>query len=244
MRTDTKPKMQPPDKPKHRNMRVLSASREIVPYFLQGDPDKINAMIDAGKMNDLFDDEDIIAVGVGHLKMRSHMEFETRHGEVLDTFVNKILWLFWAMGQIADDKVTEKPEIVTIEGVTDTPYGKMYGSLQRNIAQCMCFVLSQFGQIVGVGEKGFDFEPIGEDEIYDLLDPASLMNVEENTDLPAFFEIISIAGLRPPDDGKRPETAEDDDSKNSASPISGGRSTNASRRRGNSSGRQSKAKPT
>ena len=243
MRTDTKPKIQPPEKPKHRSMRVLSASREIVPYFLQGDPDKINNMIDAGRMNDLFSDEDIIAVGVGHLRMRSHMDFETQHGEVLDTFVNKILWVFWAMGQITNDDVTEKPEIITENGVTETPYGKMYGSLQRNIAECMAFIMSQFGQIVGVNDKGFDYEPITEADIYDLLDTASLMNVEEDTDLPAFFEIISIAGLRPPDDKEQVETPGDDDSKNLASQTSAGRSTRGSKRPVNSSVKPNKAKP-
>lgn len=205
----------------------------------------IDSMIDAGKMDELFTAEDIIAVGVGHLKMRSHLDFETQHGEVLDSFVNKILWVFWAMGQMADDNITEKPKIVTENGVTETPYGKMYGSLQRNIAECMAFLMSQFGQIVGVNADGtYVYEPISEADIYDLLDASSLMDVDDDTDLPAFFEIISLAGLRPPDDTQGAEATTDDDSKNSTSPTSEEPSTKGSRRQGNLRGKPSRVKPT
>lgn len=212
----------PPEKPKHRSMRVLAASRLVVPFFISGDQEVINNAIDAGKMDTLFADESVIAVGVGHLKLSAHLDYELGTGDVLEVAVNKVLWMFWAMGQLADPAVKDedKPDITEVEGAITTPYGKMYGSLHRNIAELTAFIMSRYGQITGVKpDKTYEFIPITENEILDLLDSSSLMYIEDGADTPMFFEVIALAGLRPVTDVDVQDLAKEDDQKNLVSPI-------------------------
>jgi hypothetical protein len=222
---------------------VLSASREIIPYFVQGDSDYIDRTIDAGKMFELFEDQSIIALGVGHLPLRSYLDFETQYGELLDAYVNKILWVFYAMGQIANENipVDQKPELKIVDGVTTTPYGPMYGSLQKNVAEAMAFLLVQFGRIVGTNADGtYQFESMNQNDIYELLDVASLMSVDEGSTGPAFFDLINIAGLTPVVEGDE-STEKDDGPKNLVSLIKGEPSTTGSKRQGSSRSKPNKA---
>lgn len=246
MRTTERTKLQPPNKPKHRSLAVLSRSKEVVPYFLQGDHDYIESMVEKKKIAELFEDDSVFAVGIGHISLRSYLDYEQERGEVLDTAVNRILWVFWALGQMADDSVTEKPDLRVENNVTSTPFGDMVGSLQRNVADVMVFLMTQMGRIVGINADGsYIFAPVQESDLLDLLDAQSLMEITENSTMPTFFEILALTGLHEPAATKVAETvAEDDEPKNSTSESKEGPSTRGSRPRGNSSARPSRAKPS
>lgn len=224
----------PPTNPRVRTLHDVSATLEVIPYFLEGDHEIIAEATAQGKLKDLYGDDQFYAVAVGHLKLRHYLDYERVHGVPIDMFVNRLLWMFWAMTKIANPKIddTPTPELKEVDGGLETPFGPMIGSIAFNLAEFFGWVLSRYGQIVGVNEDGsFIYASVEPVEIIDMLDPSSLLKLDEDG-TPLFFEILALTGLYNPKDTKKPvtpdaeeEKPQDDGQGNTTSPNSAGGST-------------------
>ena len=72
-----------------------------------------------------------------------------------------------------------------------------------------------------------------------------MMEVNEGSTTPAFFDVLTVGGLRlPSEDVAKTDDSQDDGSKNSASPTRGKPSMNASNKQDNLSVKRRKAKPS
>lgn len=231
----SKSQLKPPLNPRVRTLHDVSATLDVIPYFLEGDHEIIAEATAQGKLKDLYDDDAFFAVAVGHLKLKHYLEYERIHGAPIEMVVNRLLWVFWAFSKIANPKMDDQPmpEIKEENGVLTTPFGPMVGSIALNLAEFFGWVLSRYGQIVGLNEDGtFKYEAVEPVEIIDMLDPASLLKTDDEGN-PLFFEILSLTGLYNPKDVKKPAEPEaeqeaqpqDDGQGNTTSPNSAGGST-------------------
>lgn len=194
-------KPKPPTQPRVRVLHDVSASLEVVPYFLEGEGDIIEEARRIGRIHELLEDPSFFAVGVGHLKLRHYLDYERVYGEPLDNAVNKLLWVFWALNKQINPKMDEMdvPEIKAKDGKIETPFGDLVGSLQYNLADLLGFALSRLGRIIGKEtDTTYKFEPVEPAEVIDLLDANSLMKVDEEDNTPLFFEILELTGLYNP----------------------------------------------
>lgn len=196
-------KPQPPAKPKFRSLNDLSRSIKIVPYFLAGDPEIIASHIKDHKENELYQRDDVFAVGVGMLKFRHYLNYENIHGETLDQTANKVMYVFYALSKQINPNIDDRemPELIVDEEkrITQTPFGPMYGSIEKNGTLLLTFLLTQFGRIVGVNGSGdFELEEISEDDVIDLLDPNAIFNVDPVDGKSIFMDILEVTGLYDP----------------------------------------------
>jgi hypothetical protein len=203
MADSKKPKATPPPKPKYRAVNDLSKSIKMAPYFLVGDPEVIREHIESHRENELYERDDIFAVAVGMLKFKHYLNYENVHAETLDQTANKVMYVFYAMSKRLNPDIDERPvpELIIdeVSRVTQTPFGPMYGSLEKNGTLLLIFLLTQFGRIVGVNGNGeYDLEDVSEDEIIELLDPGALFTIDDADGKSTFLDVLEITGLYDP----------------------------------------------
>lgn len=234
----TKKTLVPPAKPKHRVINNLKRMTKVMPYFLAGDPDIIANYMAEGRIAELIDMEDVYAVGVGPLKAMNYINYEGSNGETLDQVANKLMYCFYAVHKMLNPESDDnpKPELVTDEehNTISTPYGVIYGSMEKNALLLLAFLMSQYGRIVGVLPNGnFEYEPVTEDDLLSMLDPTAIFAMDE--DKPLFLDILELTHLFDPTQAesklKSDGAVTDDELKNSASQNAEGSSTKRPSRR-------------
>lgn len=193
----TKPKIV---QPKARNLSEAADNIKVIPYTIH--TNRTQAEIDE---NPGFDFDKDTVVGVGPLKYKSLLQYENTYGEPIDNVVGRIVWVY--LQQLAminaiiqkveykDDEPKPMLEMDEFKNIK-TPYGTLYGSLEKNVNEICSFIMSQYGCINSeAGHGEFTFEAIPQTVIEDLLSPKSLMEIQEDVGYPIFFEIFEAARL-------------------------------------------------
>lgn len=221
--TYTKQAVQPPQRPKFRSLKTLAKSVKFLPYLVDGDLDGIDATNEQEVAKALADDKNFFVL-VAPLKYKAYLTYENTYGEGLATVANRILYCLAASYQILrsddEDSITlEQDEL----GAVITPYGKMYGTLERNMVDLALYIMTQHGRIVGVQDDGtYLCKHVTREEIIDLLDPRAILKIDKENDsiyTSLFMEILEISGVWMPDEiqnqlEKEGEEVEDDGLKN------------------------------
>ena len=183
-----------PEKPAFRSLKSSAKAVKIIPYLIDGDnPELLH--------------EDNLVVALGPLKYRSYLHYENTHDESLDVTVSKLLFAIRSEYAVSSNEMVtnELGEKVpyTIEydekGGVKTPYGPLSGSLERNMAELVAFILSQYGRVVeDNGDGTYEYEPITKQDILNNLDAKAVATVDEDgTSL--FLEILEVSGVWQPD---------------------------------------------
>lgn len=215
-----------PVPPVPRTARNMAKATNIVPYWLEGDPDLKDS---AGQVDYLSEGQ--YAVAVGPLKYRHYLNYINIHGEALDNTVNKILFVFTAMSQMSNPnlKPEDRMQIESDEhGRVKTPFGVMHGNLEQTMVELAAFIMGQHGRIVGVEESGkFKYEGITPDQVIDHMDLGSITDVAEDSNM-LFFEILELSNvwnpkevIRSAQEQQDAQQAADDELKNSPTVTEG-----------------------
>lgn len=195
--------IQMPDKPKFRSLSNIAKDIQETPWFIKGEPEFDK---ETGAMLIDFDNPDVIALGVGNLTLRHMMTFESIYDESIETTVNKILFVFYALNKAINPGI-DRHEVPMLEiddrGNTLTPLGPMKGSLERNIVEVCTFILSCYGKIAGQKQNGeYVYELFSQSDVVDTIRGNMFLTPFEDGMLP-FMEIFERAGLWSPDDIKK-----------------------------------------
>jgi hypothetical protein len=183
-----------------------------MPYLIDG-------YVDEEGGRGLLHEENLV-VALAPLKYRSYLNYENRNGETLDVSVSKIIYIcsamFNALAGKEDAIKIEKDEFDRIK----TPFGLMYGSLERNVVDVCTFILSQYGRItVDNGDGTYEYEPVTQEELMDCLDNGGniFMEPDENG-VPLLMEVFSLSGVYSVDEAlASQEVGVEDEPKNSPS---------------------------
>lgn len=176
-----------PDKPKFRSLASTAKAIRVVPYIIDGDPDK-----------GLFHEENFV-VALGPLKYRSYANYENMFSESLDNAVSKVLYVMSVVYRtVSDEKDTPKLETDELNRIK-TPYGLMHGSLERNMVDLSAYILSQYGTIKeDRGDGLYEYEPVTMDDIIDNMDAGAITRIDEADGQSLFFEILEVSGVWKP----------------------------------------------
>jgi hypothetical protein len=206
MRTSTQPKpgIKLPDKPKFRSLVNKSAANYQLAYVLERNSEN----------PEVLDYAEDFVVGLGHLKYRSLQTFAAIYGENLQVAVSKCIWFLFAahinstafapkdkdnveelykqFDLTVNERINAKGQV---EYYYNTPYGELVGDPQDYIIRIAVFILCQYGRITDAsGDGTFDYVPVTEDQIFSILDPQMLFDMDEDG-TPYLLEIFEIAGL-------------------------------------------------
>jgi hypothetical protein len=195
--------IQLPDKPKFRTLSTIANDILETPWFIKGQPkfDK-----DTGAMIIDFNNPKVIAVGVGNLTLRHMMTYESIYDESIETSVNKILYVFYALNKSINPEIDSHavPFLEMDEyGNTVTPLGLMKGSFEKNIVEVCSFILSCYGRITGQKSNGeYQYDVFSQSDVVDTIRGNVFIIPFEDGMMP-FMEIFERAGLWSPDDIKK-----------------------------------------
>lgn len=216
--------IQQPVPPVPRTARNMARAVNIIPYWLEGDPDLKDA---DGRVD--YTSEGQFAVAVGPLKYRHYLNYINIHGEALDNTVNKILFVFTAMSQMSNPalKPEDRMKVETDEfGRVKTPFGSLQGNLEQQMLELAAFIMAQHGRIVGADDSGkFSYEGITPDAIIDHMDLGAITDVGDDSNM-LFFEILELSNvwnpkevIRTAQENQEADEKADDELKNSPSVI-------------------------
>lgn len=210
----------PPQKPKFRSLKKVAKNIQVMPYLIDG-------YVDEEGERPLLHPENVV-VALAPLKYRSYLVYENRNGETLDVSVSKIIYIVSAMfNALAGKEDAVKIEKDEFDRII-TPFGTMYGSLERNVVDICTFILSQYGRIIkDNGDGTYEYEGITQEELLDCLDNSGniFMEPDENG-VPLLMEVFSMSGVYSMDEAiSAQEDGVDDGPKNSASKKGGGVTT-------------------
>jgi hypothetical protein len=108
---------------------------------------------------------------LGKLTGNHYAAFERKFGRSLDRFQSQ--WLAAVLYEASRSR-GETLESVTYsedENTYYTPAGKLVGSTEINMLQCIAFLFSCFGRVVGETEDGeYELEQVSQDEVMDYID--------------------------------------------------------------------------
>ena len=192
-----------PEKPKFRSLSSISKDSIETPWFIKGEPrfDEItgNMIID-------YDDPNVIALGVGNLTLRQMMTFESIYEESIETSVNKILYVFYALNKALNPDL-DNNEVPMLEiddrGRTITPLGVMNHSFERSIVEICSYILSCYGRIIGQNADGtYEYSLFTQSDVVDTIKGSVFTTPFDDGMLP-FMEIFERAGLWAPEDIKK-----------------------------------------
>lgn len=152
------------------------------------------------KYEELFANKEVVGVGVGALKYKHYLEYETMYGESLELAALRLIYVYWAMSKKVNPKLDDAPmpqiEIKENGALIETPFGDMRGSLNKNGMELLAFLLTRWGRIVGVtADSEFIYEPITLEDVYELADPDILLRLDDGENLPALMELLTLTGL-------------------------------------------------
>lgn len=199
--------VKPPPPPTTKSAKYLATGLKRQPYVLSGYvPRNEDGSIDFENVD--FDDQDVCIVLAGGMKGGHMMDYINIYNEEFETTVNKIMFYFAVVNEakVARDENREPHEAFIPKydeyGRFITPFGNWRtGSLVAEMLELASFLLSRYGRIVGVDEKGkFELEPITQREVLDAIDYDSLIRVYgDNADPEAqeqvFFELLTVSNL-------------------------------------------------
>lgn len=181
----------PPTKPKQRNLAKIAKALVQIPYIIEADEnDKNNVLA-----------EHTFAVLLRPLKYGSYIKYEEQNSCSIDETVSKIMWILSAAYQHLNPDLKEEDRIKIDKdeyGAIVTPFGPLFGSVQRNTVELAAFILSEGGRIVGIDPETNKYitVPVDPAEIIERLDPSAIMeNDAETNSEPIFMEILSVSNV-------------------------------------------------
>lgn len=205
-------KLKAPERPQYRSLATAAKNVRIIPYFIAGDPEIISAYMDQKppKLKELVEmqgENEVLCVALRRINSRDYLDYENRYGRSINAAVNAVLFVFYVGAKLLKPDMDENPmpkvDFNDDTKIFDTPYGKMYGSLEKNVFELMAFLLSRTGRIIGIDKGGqYDYDPTDEDQIFDHLDPRSFSTFYEDGKS-AFFDILEIAGVYDPEETEK-----------------------------------------
>lgn len=171
---------------------------------------------------------------LGRLTGNHYAAFERTFGRSLDKFQSQ--WLaavLYETGKRTQEDISD----VTYDEDTNTyhtPAGKLVGSVELNMLQCLAFLFSCFGRVVAEDEDGeFAIEKLSQEEVMDyidlnLLDSAAIVDGDEQSFV---WRVLGTArGFSVYADGPV-DDPQDDDQKNSTPESENSPSTKSTTKR-------------
>lgn len=213
-----------PRQPKSRGLRLLGKKLNPgIPYVIAGQLDEEYIITKKDGSLDIAVGnlpKDVFCILLAPLYARHYQDYELNYNQSIDSAVGKILYIVGKeaavnrlllsndINQIEDEseedykirvreliEVTKpkmKDEIMGM--IYETPFGDMYGSIDKNVLELALYVLSAHGRIIGKKENGdYDLREITPQDIDGILDPNILKESIDGENI--FNEILNVSNL-------------------------------------------------